>query len=108
MSRPVKPSGIIHQAYVKTLIDSVANNIQNDDKRGAIQRAEDIKRYLEKFSFDYFFEEQMRDSIKSVIETFSDAGAPKKKAPPTIKGIILKLMFQKLILPKRDPLKEKV
>lgn len=83
--KSVKPSGIIHQSYVKSLMESVAINVNNGDKAGAIYRAEDIKRYLEKFTFEYFFEQQMRDSIKSVLDAFSTP-KPKKKGSPVIRG----------------------
>jgi hypothetical protein len=81
----IKPSGLIHQSYLKSVMETIAVTVQNGDKAGSISRAEIVKNYLEKFKFDYLFEEQMRDSIKSVVDSFSDK-KPAKKKIPAIRG----------------------
>jgi len=74
----IKPSGLMHVSYVKSLIDAVALNIRKGDKAGAIYKAEQLKAIIDKYTFDYTFEQNIRDSIKSVLEEY-EPKQPKKK-----------------------------
>lgn len=88
MKEKTKPSGILYVSNINNAMQNIEMYIEMRDRTKAIENAEDINDYLQKYSFTPQFEKEMRVCIKSVVEAFGSPGTKRKvvKRTPVKKG----------------------
>ena len=79
---PGKPTGILYVSTINNAMQNIDMYIESGDRVKAIEEAEQVKDYLDKYSFSTVFENGMKDSIKSVITAFGSPGVKKKVEKP--------------------------
>lgn len=83
-----KPSGILYVSNINNAMQNIEMYIEAGDRVKAVENAEQIKEYLDGYSFTPQFEKAMKTSIRSVIEAFGSPSVKKKivKRTPYKKG----------------------
>lgn len=83
MKEKSKPSGILYVSSINNAMQNVEMYIEMRDRTRAIENAEEINEYLQKYSFTPQFEKEMRLHIKSVVEAFGSPSTKRKVAKKT-------------------------
>lgn len=73
-----KPTGVLYISTISSAMQNIEMYIESDDRTRAIENAEQIKEYLDSYSFLPHFEKAMQISIKSVIDAFGSPGTKRK------------------------------